>query len=458
MAANPYFVSASVEPSDAYSEYATPGGQSIPSTPASSEVGASSSRRYSLASAGLELSLALKDDEVSLEAESVDTGSEYKTLLDQAKTASLEAEYIRSPKQLYKFLEQALSVAESTQATVKETPSSVTVGNPLTCSVWLKDDGSEANVHACLEPAFAFQEPMVVSIVLPRVAEATADKKHEIQMLKLTERFEASLKEVVDRFTAKTDALVGGFTAKTDALAEAVDILKVQTGNSITFGGGYVMPMDVETVVVAGKSVKLQPKRITDPSTTSLNGVVATAKVVATAAELDALCPMMYNNNKTSCDLAYDHIQPVFGKIAGDMAMIHQMSAQNVSQNAHELALAQGGLLPNGITSDELRPLKLCTGITHLDLTHANLVHLDFLPALQQLKTLKLNNATGISDLEPLRSLGQLETLDLTGCTKVTDVSLLNDLPKLKSVTLTNTGVVNKMALTNPQLVITGLN
>ena len=452
MAANPYFVSASVEPSDAYSEYATPGGQSIPSTPASSEVGASMSRRYSLASAGLELSLALKDDEVSLEAESVDTGSEYKTLLDQAKTASLEAEYIRSPKQLYKFLEQALSVAESTQATVKETPSSVTAGNPLTCSVWLKDDGgSEANVHACLEPAFAFQEPMVVAIAIPRVAEATADKKHEIQMLKLTERFEASVQELVDRFTAKTDAL-----------AEAVDILKVQTGNRITFGGGYVMPMDVKTVVVAGKSAKVQPKRITDPST-CLTGVVATAEVATPklSTELDKVPINNAAKGIASGDDFFRHylwVKPAFQKFDGDMAMIHRQIIAQHAQHAQELALAQGGLLPNGITSDELRPLKLCTGITHLDLTHANLTHLDFLPALQQLKTLKLNNATGISDLEPLRSLGQLETLDLTGCTKVSDVSLLNDLPKLKSVTLTKTGVVNKMALTNPQLVITGLD
>ena len=446
MAAN-YFFTASGPSDDNASVYATPGAQSIPpSTPSSCEVGASSSsHRYSLASAGLELSLALKDNEVSLEAESVHTGSEYKSLLDQAKTASLEAEYIRSPKQLYKFLEQALSVAESTQATTEEPiMSSSATGNPLTCSVWLKDDGSEANVQACIEPAYAFLEPMVVSIAMPRVAVATSDKKHEIQMLKLTERFESTVKE-----------LVGRFTAKTDALAEAVDILKVQTGNRITFGGGYVMPMDVEIVVVADKSVKIQPhKRITDPSTCLNFGVDAIAKV-ATSADLGQLYTA--NNGGGGSSANYGGIRLVFGRIAEDVGRVQQSAQQNAHQNAHVLALAQGGLLPNGITSDELRPLKLCTGITHLDLTHANLTHLDFLPALQQLKTLKLNNSTEISDLEPLRSLGELETLDLTGCTKVADVSLLNNLPKIKNVTLQNTGVVNKMALTNPQLVITGL-
>jgi hypothetical protein len=197
--------------------------------------------------------------------------------------------------------------------------------------------------------------------------------------------------------------------------------------------------MNVETVVVADESMSLRSGRITDPK--SLFSDV-NALAVLKPEELDKL-------NKITGTLhcyEYSYVQPIFHTVAA-----------TITRQRQEFVLAQGGLLPHGITSDELRPLKLCPAITYLDLSNANLTHLDFLPALKLIRTLKLNGAAEVSDLGPLRTLAHLEDLDLTGCVKVEDASLLNLIPSLKNVNLTKTGVLNKMALTNPKLVVIGL-
>eukprot|EP00873_Tetraselmis_striata_P039133 jgi/Tetstr1/459397/TSEL_004776.t1 len=112
--------------------------------------------------------------------------------------------------------------------------------------------------------------------------------------------------------------------------------------------------------------------------------------------------------------------------------------------------------LPADLTSDELMPLTICANITYLDLSHAELTHLDFLPSLPKLETLILKSATAITNLNALRTLTRLQTLDLTGCSGISDVGLLNQLPALRKVTLTGTSVINSQTLIDPQLEIVG--
>ena len=107
-------------------------------------------------------------------------------------------------------------------------------------------------------------------------------------------------------------------------------------------------------------------------------------------------------------------------------------------------------------TSEELRPIRMCTKLKALDLGHNYLTDVEFLKWMPDLEVLIISPNYGltdispianckklvylecfntpITDLTPLSGLTELRDLNLTRDAKVRDISPLYDLPKLERV------------------------
>ena len=320
---------------------------------------------------------------LTLEAKHLDTADEFEIALLDGNLTNYNG-FFNDVSAFYDFMTKALSVAMPVPVTGGISGDEATAydldsqrSSDISCVTWLADDHSAIYIDAKLKPVYSFIPPLSVSLKLPRVRNGTADQRQQRTLEKLTSEFREALAEQGRQFSAKMDTMT-----------EVMDVLTMQVSNRIAFRGGYTLPMDVEMVVVANSSIYFQNSAINSPDGIYYRSSDGTTGLAAlTRDELDKANSL---GTSASSYYYYSYVSPMFHLVADQLGRIPQ-----------QWALTQGGLLPSNITSDELRPLTLCTNITYLDLSHAKLTHLSFLPSLKKLETLVLRGASELTDLEP---------------------------------------------------------
>eukprot|EP00873_Tetraselmis_striata_P039132 jgi/Tetstr1/459396/TSEL_004775.t1 len=390
------------------------------------------------------------DQAVRVSAIELETSNVYRAELTAANLSALGVTF-RTLGQVHDFLGESLSF------TLPQAPA-VDASSPgsLTSNLWKSEVTGNLAFAAKLEPEYAFFQPIGFTLQLELVKEGSSEERNSYLVKKLTQQFQRTNAENTLRFErlneentlrwerVNTENTLR-FEAQIGALSQTVNLLATQLNGRI-FIKGVSIPINVETVVIG--NVQHPSLTVISSGTTGLESLVSqTGTAVQQKFDQDSYWGRSGSNYYYAPSLK-TALEPIFGSVTAKLDAV--VDAVNV------LSSSAAGILPADTTSDELMPLTICTNITYLDLSHAELTHLDFLPSLPKLETLILNGATAISDLSALRTLTRLQTLDLTGCSGISDVGLLNQLPALRKVTLTGTSVINSQTLIDPQLRIVG--
>jgi hypothetical protein len=241
---------------------------------------------------------------------------------------------------------------------------------------------------------------MAVSLAMPLVSEATTAQKHNIQMRKLTERFEAALMAQAELLDTRFRAYASGFEAALKAQERRLAALESENAVLRQRIGPYV-------------------------------NVPSREKHEASMVPTDAPVHLTANG-----DLA-------FGE-----GILRPLNKAHCFDTSPRVVKISGLWAP-----EDWKRLSTVANIVHLNLSGlSGVADLEFLRPLHKLLSLCLLGNNQISDLSPLEDLTELRAVDLRYCSKVEDASALSYLPNLEVVYLRSSGVIDSHCVISARL------